>query len=161
MDLFLHRKSTRPFPAHGHGTHGHGRGGGFTLIELMIVVAVIAILAAIAYPSYQEYVRKSRRAQAKADLVELAQLAERYHTVNNTYDGFEKSSGGSLPITQSPREAGATAHYTVAMDEHTQSSFTFTAKAASEAQEKDRCGDLGINQAGVKTSSKGAVADCW
>lgn len=134
---------------------------GFTLIELMIVVAVVAILAAIAYPSYQEYVRKARRAQAKADLVELAQTAERFHTVNNTYDGFEKSSGGDLPITQSPREAGATAHYTVAMDEHTQSAFTFTATAASEAQKKDKCGDLGINQAGVKTSSKGAVADCW
>ncbi|MDW7601742.1 prepilin-type N-terminal cleavage/methylation domain-containing protein, partial [Stenotrophomonas maltophilia] len=54
---------------------------GFTLIELMIVVAVVAILAAIAYPSYSEHVRKSRRAQAKADLVEYAQLAERFHTV--------------------------------------------------------------------------------
>ena len=54
---------------------------GFTLIELMIVVAVVAILATIAMPSYQEHVRKSRRAQAKADLVELAQQLERHHTV--------------------------------------------------------------------------------
>ena len=45
------------------------KAGGFTLIELMIVVAVLAILAAIAFPSYQEHVRKARRAQAKADLV--------------------------------------------------------------------------------------------
>lgn len=142
---------------------GHrSRKRGFTLIELMIVVAVVAILAAIAYPSYQEYVRKSRRAQAKADLVELAQLAERYHTVNNTYDGFEKSSGGSLPIAQSPREAGATAHYTIAMGTHTQSAFQFTATAASEAQKKDKCGNLSVNQAGVKTESGSAnYADCW
>ena len=73
---------------------------GFTLIELMIVVAVVAILAAIAVPSYQEQVRKSRRAQAKADLVEYAQMAERFFTVNNTYVGF------TLPTTQSPREGG-------------------------------------------------------
>ena len=53
------------------------RAPGFTLIELMIVVAVVAILVAIAYPSYQEQIRKSRRAQAKADLVEYAGLAER------------------------------------------------------------------------------------
>lgn len=136
-----------------------GRERGFTLIELMIVVAVVAILAAIAYPSYQEYVRKARRAQAKADLVELAQMAERFHTVNNTYDGFGGSSGNDLPITQSPREAGSTAHYTIAMNIHTQSAFKFTATAASEAQKKDKCGNLGINQAGVKTP--GELADCW
>ena len=60
-------------------------GAGFTLIELMIVVAVVAILAAIAVPSYQEQVRKSRRAQAKADIVEYVQMAERFFTVNNTF----------------------------------------------------------------------------
>ncbi|MCC4620365.1 type IV pilin protein, partial [Xanthomonas cassavae CFBP 4642] len=63
-------------------------GNGFTLIELMIVVAVVGILAAVAYPSYAEHIRKSRRAQAKADLVEYAQMAERSHTTNNTYASF-------------------------------------------------------------------------
>ena len=57
---------------------------GFTLIELMIVIAVIAVLTALAYPAYQDQVRKSRRAQAKADLVEYAQGAERYFTANNS-----------------------------------------------------------------------------
>ncbi len=81
---------------------------GFTLIELMIVVAVVAILSAIAYPSYTEHVRKSRRAQAKVDLVEYGQLAERFHTVQNTYSGF------TLPTNVSPREGG-TAAYTLAL----------------------------------------------
>ncbi|MDV7393712.1 type IV pilin protein, partial [Arthrospira platensis SPKY1] len=60
---------------------------GFTLIEVMIVVAIIAILAAIAYPSYQEQVRKSRRADAKVSLLDAVQRQERFFTVNNQYTG--------------------------------------------------------------------------
>ena len=127
---------------------------GFTLIELMVVVAVVAILAAVAYPSYTDQVRKSRRAQAKADLVEYAALAERYHTVNNTYVGF------ALPTTASPREGG-TARYTLALNPApTQSTFGITA-TANGGQASDKCGNLGINQASVKTNSAGTLSDCW
>ncbi len=127
--------------------------GGFTLIEMMIVVAVVAILAAIAYPNYQEQVRKSRRAQAKADLVEYMQLAERFHTTNNTYVGF------ALPSAQSPREAGATAHYGL-RGVATQSTYAITATANGD-QASDKCGNLGVTQAGVKSHSAGTLKDCW
>ena len=70
---------------------------GFTLIELMIVVAVVAILAAIAYPSYQNQVRKTRMGQAQADMLELAQFMERCFVANNTY------AGCLLPFNASPR----------------------------------------------------------
>lgn len=130
------------------------RAAGFTLIELMIVVAVVAILVAVAYPSYADQVRKSRRAQAKADLVEYMALAERFHTVNNTYVNFQ------LPSTQSPREGG-TARYTFA-PVATQSTFSITANFTDGGgQDKDKCGNLGLNQAGVKTNSKGTASDCW
>lgn len=127
---------------------------GFTLIELMIVVAVIAILAAIAYPSYQEQVRKSRRAQAKADLVEYAQVAERYFTANNTYTGF------TLPATKSPREAAAPTFYTLNANVAART-FTMTATAAG-AQASDRCGNLAITNTGVKTKTgSAALSECW
>ncbi|WP_349984782.1 type IV pilin protein [Stenotrophomonas sp. WHRI 8082] len=138
-----------PFPSKARSIRG------FTLIELMIVVAVVAILAVIALPSYNEYVRKSRRAQAKADLVEYAALAERFHTVNNTYVGF-KFPGGSATVN-SPREGG-TAAYNLSMDT-ARSTFKLTATAANE-QANDKCGNLSVNQANVKTA-KIALSECW
>lgn len=65
---------------------------GFTLIELMVVIAIVAILAGIAYPSYQESVRNAKRAEAKAVLLEIMQQQERYYTQHNTYIAFSSTS---------------------------------------------------------------------
>src|SRR5690606_29186215 len=132
----------------------HARG--FTLIELMIVVAVVAILAAVAYPSYNDQVRKSRRAQAKADLVEYAQMAERSHTTNNTYANFVFSNGSTT--IQSPREGG-TERYAISF-QGDQSRFTITA-VPQGAQAEDKCGTLTVNQAGVKTPAEATTSGCW
>lgn len=129
---------------------------GFTLIELMIVVAVVAILAAIAYPSYQEQVRKSRRAQAKADLIEYAQAAERYFTVNNTYVDFE------LPTDKSPRE-GTASHYGLTPAGKFDTADTFTITATPQGgQTADRCGNLTITNTGRKGKTGSAdLSECW
>jgi len=72
---------------------------GFTLIELMVVVAVVGILSAIAYPSYQDSVLKGRRAQARAALAELLQQQERYMTQRNCYLGFTTTKDGTATAT--------------------------------------------------------------
>lgn len=131
---------------------------GFTLIELVIVIAIVAILAAIAIPSYQDSVRKARRGQAKADMVEYAQLAERFHTINNTYLNFETG----LPAV-SPREAGATPAYDLNYAT-TQNTFLITATpAVGSMQTGDtRCLTLTLSETGLKTESgSGTVPDCW
>ncbi len=61
---------------------------GFTLIELMIVVAIVGILSAVAYPMYTDQVRKGRRAEARAALMNLLLQQERYMTQRNTYKEF-------------------------------------------------------------------------
>ena len=58
---------------------------GFTLIELMIVVAIVGILAAVAYPSYQDHVRKGNRAAAQAFMMEVAQRQQQYLLNNRSY----------------------------------------------------------------------------
>lgn len=150
MDMSC-RHAMRP----GNGISSKYSVAGFTLIELMIVVAVVAILAAIAYPSYQDQIRKSRRGQAKADLVEYMQQAERWHTVRNSYVDFV------LPSLQSPREAGSTARYNLAPAAQTANTFVISATAVN-GQEQDRCGNLSLSQAGVKTESGAAtLSECW
>lgn len=66
---------------------------GFTLIELMIVVAIIGILAAIAFPAYTQYVESARRADAQGALMSLANAMERFHTQNGTYAGASVGNG--------------------------------------------------------------------
>lgn len=60
---------------------------GFTLIELMIVVAIVGIMAAIAYPSYTEHVRKTKRSDGQGALMGLAAAMERHYASNNSYEG--------------------------------------------------------------------------
>ena len=58
---------------------------GFTLVELLIVVAIVAILASIGYPSYQRHITSTRHADAKVKLLEIMQLQRKYFTNNNEY----------------------------------------------------------------------------
>lgn len=128
---------------------------GFTLIELMIVVAVVAILAAIAIPSYEKQVRKSRRGLAKADLVQLAQSAERYFTINSTYATY------SLPFNTSPQDAGGMVFYNLSFDGVPTSSAFKLQAVPTGVQSNDECGTLAIDQSGKKYNSSGSNGSCW
>lgn len=125
---------------------------GFSLIELMIVVAVIGILAAIAYPSYQENVRATRRADAQGALMAFAAAMERYRTENGTYE--KAATGGAntgAPLaTLFPSEApleGSAKFYDLTITAATRNTYTLTATPKG-AQSGD--GALRLQSSGKK-----------
>ncbi|OOG64896.1 hypothetical protein B0E46_05755 [Rhodanobacter sp. B04] len=135
---------------------------GFTLLELMIVVAIIAILAAIAIPAYGRYGYRARRPDGQQLLLQVANAEERYYATNNQY-GALTSMGYTDPA---PTEKGYySVTVTVTADPAGNSSAAFTATAAPVAggsQAKDDCGALSITNADVK-SSVGTTTNgsCW
>lgn len=133
---------------------------GFSLIELMIVVAIVAILAVVAVPSYQGQIRETRRADAAAGLLQARQAMERHYSKSYSY--ATAAAGTTFP-DKSPLD-GAARHYTLSLSAQGANTYTITA-AAQGSQTADSCGDLSMTQAGVKGASgaanAAAVEDCW
>ncbi|WP_457280247.1 type IV pilin protein [Polaromonas sp. P5_D5] len=148
------------------------RSRGFTLIELMIVVAIIGLLSAVALPSYKEYVARGRRAEVRTVLLEASQWMERHYTENMKYDS---NTAGTLVadlfpgnLKQSPRDGGGA--YTIAVSAAAARTYTVTATRSSPGpMSADKCGDFQITNTGVKSnvnysgysSALDAATSCW
>ena len=144
---------------------------GFTLIELMVVVAIVAILAAVAMPSYQEQVRKGKRADGKAYLLDLASRQERFYTQFSSYTGVLSAGGCSgaacglgLDHNRSPE-----GYYTVTMTAAPSgcsptgtlcTGYNLTATPRDWVDEK--CTSLTLTHAATKGNTGTQATDyCW
>lgn len=145
---------------------------GFTLIEVMIVVAILGIISAIAVPSYLDYVRKGKRADAKVELLRLAQMQESYFVQNLSYAKDLTTGAGGLglgatvkseqdeyTITMTAFDNGGGGCTGVAADACT----TFTLTATPGATQNDpKCANFTLTNTGVKDVTGTYTAQqCW
>lgn len=147
---------------------------GFTLVELMIVVAIVAILAGVAYPSYTEQVRKSHRSDAKIALQQAVQSQEEYFIRNYSYANSMTQMGYTANDAESPE-----GKYTVSVSAvvpaacagtqgaNACTGFTLQAvPATGQGQEHDyKCKSFSVTNVNVKTAldndGAGSADICW
>lgn len=140
---------------------------GFTLIEVMIVVAIVGILSAIAMPSYTEYIRRGHRADARAGLLQAQQWLERAATATGVYP-TALPEALAWDVTKSAfkdkRYDITLASPTGGVAADTGRTFTLTATPKG-VQANDKCGNYTLDQAGLRgaknVTSGAIVAECW
>ncbi|MDM0072856.1 type IV pilin protein [Variovorax sp. J2P1-59] len=136
------------------------RQAGFTLMEIILVVAIVAILAGLALPNFQEHLRRGKRSDARLGLLRAAHWLERAATAAGRYpvdaadfpDMLKSVPSGHYAIQFEPADAQG-------------SGYTLTAIPQGD-QAADRCGGFTLGQTGLRglasaSASDDLKAECW
>lgn len=132
---------------------------GFSLTELLAVLALLGILVAIAYPAYTEQLRQTRRSEGMIALLELAARLESHYADHASYLGARL---GSAPDDVYPAYT-RNGYYRLAIDALSTTAYTLSATPTRHGgQDRDRCGTLLLDSLGVRSTGNAAPRRrCW
>ena len=148
---------------------------GFTLIELMVVVAIVGILASIAYPTYTQHVQKTKRTDAMVALLQVAQLQEKFFSQNLRYADSQSTLSANATTendlydisicgatSADPTNCGSCDN--TAANACISYTATATVRASGSQIHDTNCKTFSLTNVGVKSStdsSDAASSGCW
>lgn len=144
---------------------------GFTLIEIMVVVAIVGILAAVAVPNYTQYIARANRADARTQLMQAALFMQKFYAANDSYkqDRSGTAVANAMPASLKIAPTEGTALYTLSVQSASDADFELRMVPDSgKKMSADKCGTFTINSTGAKgvwvnnTAGSTTLRDeCW
>jgi type IV pilus assembly protein PilE len=139
------------------------KAGGFTLVELMVVVSILALLAGIAIPSYRQFVLRANRSEAQTLLRDAAAHQERYLAQYSRYTDDPARLAFPSPLAAGGKRLSPNQLYELAAEHPDGNTRRYRLTALRRgAQQSDReCGDFTLDNQGSRGISAGSVETCW
>ena len=137
------------------------RNTGFSLTELLTVVAIVGILGAVGYPAYSDYTQQARRSDGQAALLSMATEQERFYLSNNTYASaiadIWTASGGQFESLEG--------YYTLSVVSGNANTFVVRATATGIQAADTDCAVMELDNTGLRAARTSGGADnaaaCW
>ena len=130
---------------------------GFSLVELMIVVAILSIVTAWGYGSYRDTVIKSRRSEGLGELLMIAGELERYYADQGTYAGAQLGNTANAVHASSSKNG----YYNFSITTASAVQFTITATPQGGQADDSNCGTFTLDSLGTRQASGSHGEDCW
>lgn len=141
-------------------TNGLYASAGFTLLELVVVLAIIGLLVTLALPGYQRSVRAGARAEGQSLLLQVAANQERFYIDNNAYSASANPLQISAPLSLLSESGLYKVEVTACAAGTLANCFIATATPQGR-QANDDCGALTLSSTGFKGAIGGSVENCW
>ena len=130
---------------------------GFSIIELLMVLAITGLLAAMSYPNYHNYITRAHRTEGKTALLDLACRMEHYYSKHQTYQTATIGTGNKTDVLG--ESLSETRLYTLSIARATDETYLLTATTRTLTQDA-QCPLLTLNHSGAK-GPRGGIVSCW